>query len=135
MRPAARLLAPLVTLLAVAGCSDAKNAVNDAADGANKAADCAALANDTLQSGVTDAQQLNQQDVKQAADRLSDRAAQIDDADLRSAAQSLQAALDRVADAVAKGDTSALAKARTQAETAAREAAGECGIPVDRFTG
>ena len=135
MRATASRLAPLVVLLAVAGCSDAKDAVNDAASSANKAADCAALANDTLQSGVTDAQQLDPQDVQQAADRLSDRAATIDDADLRSAAQSLQDALGRVADAVAKGDTSALAKARTQAETAAREAAGECGIPVDRFTG
>ncbi|NHC13073.1 hypothetical protein [Motilibacter deserti] len=127
--------AALALLFVLAGCSDAQDAVNDATTGAVKARDCAQLASDTLQSRIADAQQVDQQEVEQAAQRLADRIDQIQDTDLKSAAESLRASLQRAADAAAQGDTSALQKAREQAVAAARRAAGECGIPVDRFTG
>ncbi|NHC43768.1 hypothetical protein [Motilibacter aurantiacus] len=138
MRTTARSVSALVLLVALAGCSEAQDAVDGAqgaVDSATKARDCVALAGDTLQSRIADAQQVDAQEVRQAADRLSERVGQIEDADLRTAAESLQAALVRASDAVAQGDTSAIRQSRDEAVAAARRTASECGIPVDRFLG
>jgi hypothetical protein len=127
-------LALAAVLLAVPACSEAQDAVNSASSTANKVADCSALVQQTAQSRITDAQQLDPQEVQRAADGVEQRIRGIDDADVRSAAQRLQSALETAAKAAEQRDTAALAKARQQVTDAVSETASACGIPVDQFT-
>lgn len=132
---AAALAAPILSLFALTGCSDAQDALDQTATSAGKARDCIAVAEQVTRSRLGAEGQLDEQDVSKAADELSDRAAQIEDTTLREAVQSLQDSLERAAQLGGDATPAQIEQARDRAVEAARRTADECGIPLERFTG
>jgi hypothetical protein len=113
-RPRALAVALLVASVPLlAGC-DAAQQAQDAAQGVDKAADCAALVGEL--TGVDwGAVRRNAAEAEQAARNLDERVRQVDDADVRRAGEAL-------AD-------------RAEVESAARELAATCDVPVDQVGG
>jgi hypothetical protein len=122
-----------VAALLAAGCSEARDAVDGATSAAQKVRDCAGLAADAARAGIGE-RQVSVEDAQQAAQRVEQRVSEIDNADVRAAAERLQAALADAAEAVRTQDTSRLEEARQQVTDAARRAAESCDLPVEQFT-
>jgi TolA-binding protein len=109
------------------------SACAQAQDLASRAQDCAGLAQDVASSGLSGVP--SQAEAEQAVDRLDNRIEQLDNDEVKQAAGTLRDRLRDVQEAVASGDTASAQQAVTEARAAARAAADECGVPVDQFLG
>lgn len=125
----AALLAPLALL--AAGCADARQSVDGARETVNKVRDCAGLASDVAQSGLSGVP--SQAEAEAAVQRLEDRLANLESADVRAAATTLRDRLRDVQQAAAAADAAAVTQAVTAARDAATTAAATCGLPVEGF--
>ena len=121
-----RLLPALLLLPLAVGCSEVQ-------DTANRAADCAGLAQDVAASGLD--RTPTQADAEQAVDRLDRRIEQLDDEDVKQAATTLRDRLRELREAAQAADPAAAQAAAASARDAARAVAETCGIPVDQVLG
>ena len=123
-----RLLAlPLaLTALLATGCSQASDAVSGATD-------CAGLASDIARSGLSGMP--TQSEAEQAVDRLDERIAGLQNAEVREAATTLRDQLRELQDAVRSADVVGAQQAAASARDAARDTAQTCGLPAERFLG
>jgi hypothetical protein len=126
----------ILCAILLSGCSAAQDVADSAqraGDVASKAQDCAALAGQVRR--LLPERTPTRAEAEKAATELQDKAAQIDSADVRRAGDTLTARAKEYAAAVARGDTTQIERARKRVETAAREAATTCGVPVESFQG
>ena len=119
------LALPLVLAVALtAGCAQAR-------DLAGAAADCVGLAGDIASSGLSGVP--TQREAEQALQRLDDRVADLDDAEVREAVTDLRERLRELQEAARSADAAAAQQAAERARDAARRTAEACGLPADRF--
>lgn len=133
MRRTSALVA--VALFSLAACSEVRETADQVASGADLVRDCAVLATDAAQVRLESIEQVDVQDVQQAAEQLGEDVATIDDAEVRAAAERLQEGLEQAAQAAREGDPTALEDARQEVTDALAEAAQACDVPVEEFTG
>jgi hypothetical protein len=121
----AALLLPIL-----AGCGEAR----DVAQGVDKARDCAALVAELTGVNWADVRR-SAAEADQAARRLDDRLREVDDADVKRAGEALVARVERLADAARGTDRAAVQRALDEVESAARQLAATCDVPVDQVGG
>jgi hypothetical protein len=121
-----RLLPLLLAALLLAGCASAQQTVD-------RTTDCLALAGDVAAARLDRTPTV--EDAEDAARRLDDRIASLDDGEVRDAAVVLRDRLDELVVAARAGDPAAVQQAGDAARAAARDAASTCGVPADRFLG
>jgi hypothetical protein len=129
-----RLALPVVALVvALSGC-DAVHQAQDAGRGVDKARQCAALvadlANIDLSPGSV-ARAAGQAD--DAARKLEDRARNIDQTDVRNAAETLADRLQRLADTASRSTPAQREQAVRDVTQAATRLADACNVPVDQL--
>jgi hypothetical protein len=124
-----------VGLFSLAACGEVRETADQVASGADVVRDCAVLATDAAQVRLESLEQVDAQDVQQAAEQLGEDVATIDDAEVRAAAERLQEGLEQAAQAAREGDATALEDARQEVTDAFAEAAQACDVPVEEFTG
>ena len=124
LRTATRTAAASLCLLAVTACSDI-------ADTAGRASDCVALARDVAESGL--ASTPTRAEAEQAVQRLDERVQQLDDPEVKAAAETLRDRLQELREAAASADPAAVQQASEAAREAGRDAARTCSLPVDQF--
>lgn len=115
------LLLPLL-----ASCAQAQ-------DVASRATDCAGLASDVASANL--GRTPTRAEAEAAVDRLDERIAQLDNANVKQAATTLRDRLREVQEAARRGDPAAAQRAAAGARDAARTTAQACGVPVDQFLG
>jgi uncharacterized protein with PhoU and TrkA domain len=123
-----RLALPALVLCTavLSGCQVVENT-------AERASDCVALARDVAAAGLN--RTPSQADVDQAVQRLDERIDQLDNDDVRDAATALRDRLRKLQDAVQNGSAPEIQQAADAARQAARDVASACSLPVDQFLG
>jgi hypothetical protein len=121
-----------IVLFTLPACSEAEQARDIASDAA-KVRDCAALAADAARAGLEQVGQLDAQSAQEAADRVGQRINDINNTEVRTAAERLREALNAAAEAARTGNAPALEEARQQVTDTAEQAAQTCGLSLDQF--
>lgn len=121
----------VTTTAAAALCLLVLPACGQVADTAGRASDCLALANDVAQSGL--ASTPTRAEAEQAVQRLDERVQQLDDPEVKAAAETLRDRLRELREAAASADPAAVQQAAEAAREAGRGAARTCSLPVDQF--
>jgi hypothetical protein len=129
-RLATAVVAAALALPILAGCGEAR----DVAQGVDKARDCAALVGELTGVDWGDVRR-SAAEADQAARKLDDRLRQVDDADVKRAGEALVAKVERLADAARGTDRAAVQRALDEVESAARQLAATCDVPVDQVGG
>jgi len=129
-RVATAVVAAALALPVLAGCGEAR----DVAQGVDKARDCAALIGELTGVQWSDVRR-SAAEADQAARKLDDRLRQVDDADVKRAGEALVARVERLADAARGTDRAAVQRALDEVESAARQLAATCDVPVDQVGG
>ncbi len=129
-RLATAVVAAALALPILAGCGEAR----DVAQGVDKARDCAALVGELTGVDWGDVRR-SAAEADQAARKLDDRLRQVDDADVKRAGEALVAKVERLADAARGTDRAAVQRAVDEVESAARQLAATCDVPVDQVGG
>ena len=129
-RLATAVVAAALALPILAGCGQAR----DVAQGVDKARDCAALVGELTGVDWGDVRR-SAAEADQAARKLDDRLRQVDDADVKRAGEALVAKVERLADAARGTDRAAVQRAVDEVESAARQLAATCDVPVDQVGG
>ncbi len=129
-RLATAVVAAALALPILAGCGQAR----DVAQGVDKARDCAALVGELTGVDWGDVRR-SAAEADQAARKLDDRLRQVDDADVKQAGEALVAKVERLADAARGTDRAAVQRALDEVESAARQLAATCDVPVDQVGG
>ena len=129
-RLATAVVAAALALPILAGCGEAR----DVAQGVDKARDCAALVGELTGVDWGDVRR-SAAEADQAARKLDDRLRQVDDADVKQAGEALVAKVERLADAARGTDRAAVQRALDGVESAARQLAATCDVPVDQVGG
>ena len=129
-RLATAVVAAALALPILAGCGEAR----DVAQGVDKARDCAALVGELTGVDWGDVRR-SAAEADQAARKLDDRLRQVDDADVKRAGEALVARVERLADAARGTDRAAVQRALDEVESAARQLAATCDVPVDQVGG
>jgi len=129
-RLATAVVAAALALPVLAGCGEAR----DVAQGVDKARDCAALVGELTGVDWGDVRR-SAAEADQAARKLDDRLRQVDDADVKRAGEALVARVERLADAARGTDRAAVQRALDEVESAARQLAATCDVPVDQVGG
>lgn len=121
-----RLAVLVLCLLPLTACSE----VQETAD---RASDCVSLAGDVAAAGLDSTP--TQAEAEQAVNRLDERIEQLDDQQVREAAAALRDRLRELQEAAASADAAAAQQAAEAARDAARAVASACSLPVDQFLG
>jgi len=129
-RLATAAVAAALALPVLAGCGEAR----DVAQGVDKARDCAALVGELTGVDWGDVRR-SAAEADQAARKLDDRLRQVDDADVKRAGEALVTRIGRLADAARGTDRAAVQRALDEVESAARQLAATCDVPVDQVGG
>jgi len=129
-RVATAVVAAALALPVLAGCGEAR----DVAQGVDKARDCAALIGELTGVQWSDVRR-SAAEADQAARKLDDRLRQVDDADVKRAGEALVTRIGRLADAARGTDRAAVQRALDEVESAARQLAATCDVPVDQVGG
>lgn len=133
-------VAMVATAMLLAGCGLADDAKDAAADkardvpGVSAVADCAALARAVTSANVDDPS-ATAESLEEQARQLDDRIRSIESTEVRQAVETLSQRVKSLAEAVARNDAADRQKALDDVRTAARDAAGACGIPVEQILG
>jgi outer membrane murein-binding lipoprotein Lpp len=129
-RRRAAAVAVALALPLLAGCGEAR----DVAQGVDRARDCAAVVGELAGVDWNDVRR-SAAAADQAARRLDDRLREVDDADVKRAGEALAARIQRLADAARGTDRAAVQRAVDEVESAARQLAATCDVPVDQVGG
>ena len=124
------MVAAALALPVLAGCGEAR----DVAQGVDKARDCAALIGELTGVQWSDVRR-SAAEADQAARKLDDRLRQVEDADVKRAGEALVTRIGRLADAARGTDRAAVQRALDEVESAARQLAATCDVPVDQVGG
>ncbi|HEU4398371.1 MAG TPA: hypothetical protein VFU54_11130 [Actinomycetota bacterium] len=125
-RVATAALAVASALAVLTGC--------EAAQQVDKARDCAALVGELTGVDWNDVRR-SAAEADQTARRLDERVREVDDADVKRAGEALVTRIGRLADAARGTDRAAVQRALDQVESAARQLAATCDVPVDQVGG
>ena len=125
-RVATAALAVAVALAVLAGC--------EAAQQVDKARDCAALVGELTGVDWSDVRR-SAAEADQTARNLDERLREVDDADVKRAGEALVTRIERLADAARGTDRAAVQRALDEVESAARQLAATCDVPVDQVGG
>jgi len=125
-RVATAALAVAVALAVLAGC--------EAAQQVDKARDCAALVGELTGVDWNDVRR-SASEADQIARKLDERLREVDDAAVKRAGEALVTRIGRLADAARGTDRAAVQRALDEVESAARQLAATCDVPVDQVGG
>ena len=125
-RVATAALAVAVALAVLAGC--------EAAQQVDKARDCAALVGELTGVDWNDVRR-SAAEADQIARKLDERLREVDDAAVKRAGEALVTRIGRLADAARGTDRAAVQRALDEVESAARQLAATCDVPVDQVGG
>jgi hypothetical protein len=128
-----RLVLPVVAMVAaLAGCDTAQK-VQDAGRGVDKARQCAALVTDLANLDLSpDSVARAAGSADDAARKLDERARNIDQADVKNAAQTLADRLQRLADTASSSTPAQREQAVRDVTQAATRLASACNVPLDQ---
>jgi len=129
-RLATAVVAAALALPVLAGCGEAR----DVAQGVDKARDCAALVGELTGVDWNDVRR-SAAEADQTARKLDERLREVDDADVKRAGEALVTRIGRLADAARGTDRAAVQRALDEVESAARQLAATCDVPVDQVGG
>src|SRR6266508_1165046 len=124
-----RLVLPAVAMVAaLAGCDAARQA-QDAGRGVDKARQCATLVADLAGINLD----LSPGTADDAARKLDERARNIDQTDVRNAAETLADRLERLSDTAANSTPAERQQAVDDVTQAATRLASACNVPLDQL--
>lgn len=121
-----RLLLPLLLAALVSTGCGARDAVSTASD-------CVGLARDVASTGLSGVP--TRADVEQAVEQLDQRVQDLQDEQVKDAATGLRDRLRELQEAIAAADPAAVRTAAGRARDAARDTAEACGVPAGQFLG
>ena len=130
---ALRLAVPALAMVALAGCEAAQKA-QDVGQGVDKARQCAGLVQELTGLDLSPgAVARTAGRAEEVARNLDDRARDVDQAEVRQAAENLADRIQRLADTAASSTPAQRQRAVRDVTQAATRLASACNVPVDQL--